>query len=215
MVRYFAIVCGCLLQLLLGSGSYADTLTVRVQDKSGQPFTGAVVEIRGGVANTIAVNSPSSGVMDQIDRQFVPHILVVDQGALVDFPNSDSIKHHVYSFSEAKRFQLKLYKGKQPEPLLFDRPGVVALGCNIHDWMVGYIYVAESKTFARSDSEGVVSFELPPGQYQVVVWHPRFREKDVRRVQDVLLDNKAHMSFKLKQSLYPLQNHQVDEFEDY
>jgi hypothetical protein len=92
----------------------------------------------------------------------------------VSFPNRDDIRHQVYSFSPAKRFELRLYKGTPSEPVLFDKPGLVVLGCNIHDWMVGYIYVTDDPWFAVSDATGTLHLDaLPAGRYQVTLWHPQ------------------------------------------
>lgn len=110
--------------------------------------------------------------MDQIDKEFVPLVVPVQVGAAVSFPNKDNIRHHVYSFSPAKRFELKLYSGVPAKPVVFDRPGPVTLGCNIHDWMVGYIYVVDTPWFGKTSADGVASFELPAGDYVVKVWHP-------------------------------------------
>lgn len=113
-------------------------------------------------------------IMDQSDQQFAPHVLAVRTNTLVRFPNSDNIRHHVYSFSPAKRFELRLYHGSTAEPVLFDQPGRVALGCNIHDSMLGYIYVVDSQWFAVSDAEGRLSIkDVPPGDYQLQIQHPR------------------------------------------
>jgi len=106
----------------------------------------------------------------------------------VDFPNHDSIRHHVYSFSPAKRFELPLYIGQPAAPVQFDTPGVVVLGCNIHDWMIAYVYVADSPYYTRSGEDGMASLgPLPAGRYQVRVWHPRLAgaEADTARALDV------------------------------
>ncbi|MBI2803059.1 MAG: methylamine utilization protein [Gammaproteobacteria bacterium] len=119
-------------------------------------------------------SQPPQATVDQIDKEFVPHVTVVSVGTLVNFPNKDQIRHQVYSFSPAMRFELPLYAGIPAKPLLLDRSGVVTLGCNIHDWMTGYIFVAESPWFAKSGADGVAAIEaLPAGRYRLVVWHPR------------------------------------------
>ena len=102
-------------------------------------------------------------VMDQLDRAFVPDLLVVPVGSTVSFPNSDSVSHQIYSFSSAKRFQLPLYRGKPYPPVLFDQTGVVTLGCNIHDEMLAYLVVTDAPYFGRSDRAGSWSAELGPG----------------------------------------------------
>ena len=78
-------------------------------------------------------------IMNQIDKQFAPHVLVVQSGTDISFPNADNLFHHVYSFSPTKQFELKLYKEFTAEPLRFEQAGIVDIGCNIHDWMLGYI----------------------------------------------------------------------------
>src|SRR5207244_3930054 len=100
-------------------------------------------------------------------------------GSPVSFPNRDDVRHHVYSFSPAKRFDLPLYVGTPAKPVVFDTPGVVIIGCNIHDWMVGYIYVSESPYFATTDADGRADLTgLPPGRYTARVWHPQLAGAD-------------------------------------
>jgi hypothetical protein len=103
----------------------------------------------------------------------VPYVEPVFVGWNVRFPNSDNIRHQVYSFSPAKRFELPLYGGQDAESVLFDQPGVVVLGCNIHDWMVAYVYVSKTPYFAKTEATGTATIEdLPPGDYTARVWHP-------------------------------------------
>jgi hypothetical protein len=126
--------------------------------------------------------------MDQHDKTFVPLVLAVPVGTAVSFPNRDNIRHHVYSFSRAKRFELPLYIGTPAAPVVFDRPGVVVLGCNIHDWMVGYIYVADTPYVAKTAEDGRARLaELPPGTYEVRVWHPRMRIESARTARTVVV----------------------------
>jgi hypothetical protein len=111
--------------------------------------------------------------MDQRNLAFVPRVLVVPTGSSVSFPNSDSVSHQVYSFSPAKKFQLPLYKGERHPPVTFERDGLVVLGCNIHDEMVGYIYVTRAPWFGTTDSAGTLHLAgLPAGNYQLVLWSP-------------------------------------------
>jgi len=113
--------------------------------------------------------------MDQYDRRFVPHLLVVRTGTPVEFPNSDEIAHHVYSFSHPNQFKLPIYKGDAYPPLTFDESGLVILGCNIHDNMLGYILVVDTPVFAKTDESGRASFELDEAG-RVSVWSPRIRD---------------------------------------
>ncbi len=109
----------------------------------------------------------------QENKKFLPDVLAVTTGTEVLFPNHDAVRHHVYSFSPAKKFELKLYKGTPSTPVLFDQPGVVVLGCNIHDLMVGWLLVVETPYFAKTDALGRASFaDVPPGSYQLRTWHP-------------------------------------------
>jgi hypothetical protein len=119
----------------------------------------------------------------------------------VIFPNHDNVRHHVYSFSPAKRFELPLYAGVPAQPVVFDTPGVVVLGCNIHDWMVGYIYVSESPYFAKTRADGkAVIADLPPRNYVVRVWHPQLEggEAATKRSVDVTGKRRVDVEWTLK-----------------
>jgi plastocyanin len=125
-----------------------------------------------------ATKPPVAVTIAQVNKQFEPYVTAIRVGTAVDFPNRDDILHNVYSFSKAKPFQLPLYKDKPPEPVIFDNPGVVILGCNIHDWMVAYVYIADTPHFAKTGGDGrVVLTELPPGSYLIRVWHPRKKRR--------------------------------------
>ena len=157
--------------LLLSTSPHAASLQAELVDSQGQPLANAVLSLHSAVAPKVA---PAATVMDQISQQFAPNVLAVRSGTAVSFPNSDNIRHHVYSFSLAKRFELRLYQGTPSEPVIFDTPGVVVLGCNIHDWMVGYVYVTDDPWFAVSDAQGKLNLEqLPAGTYTVSLWHPQ------------------------------------------
>jgi hypothetical protein len=116
--------------------------------------------------------------MDQVDKQFVPHLLVIPAGTAVRFPNHDRIHHHVYSFSRGKSFDLPLYRDDEPPPVTFDQPGAVRIGCNIHDWMSGVILVVPTSYFAVTDATGSFTLEdLPLGRHTLVAWHERSERK--------------------------------------
>lgn len=161
--------------VLGAAGACAATLQAELVDAQQQPLADAVISLRGPLGQ--ASPSPADGLMDQRNKQFVPHVLAVRTGTAVSFPNSDDIRHQVYSFSPAKRFELRLYQDTPSEPVLFDKPGVVVLGCNIHDWMLGYVYVTDDPWFGVSDEQGRVALaQLPPGRYAVTLWHPSVPE---------------------------------------
>jgi plastocyanin len=146
-----------------------------VTDDKGKPVEDAVVSLIS-LAAPAAAPATTTAVMDQHDREFVPHVLPVYVGARLSFPNRDNIRHHVYSFSAPKKFELPLYIGTPASPVNFDKPGVVALGCNIHDWMLAYIYVLTTPHFAKTAADGKARLDgLTPGAYEARVWHPRLR----------------------------------------
>jgi plastocyanin len=145
-----------------------------VHDDRGAPMANAVVSL----TPTAPAPMPRGpvAVMDQHNKEFVPHVLAVGVGTPVSFPNRDNIRHHVYSFSSAKKFELPLYIGTPAAPVVFDKPGAVVLGCNIHDWMVGYVYVVPTPYFAKTGEDGQARVtDVPPGAYEVRAWHPRMK----------------------------------------
>jgi plastocyanin len=161
--------------------SFAGSAEIRIRDISGTPLANAVVSLvpADGSAPPPAAPAPSDAPvavasMDQRNVQFAPNVLAVRRGEAVDFPNSDQIRHHVYSFSEAKRFELRLYSGVPAEPVIFDKTGTVVLGCNIHDDMVGFIRVLDTPWFSTTGDDGLGRIaNVPPGRYRVELWHPR------------------------------------------
>jgi plastocyanin len=188
-----------------GAGAAADIAAV-VRDQAGAPVVDAVVvAVRAG-APPPAVR-PGREVVDQIDREFVPYVKAIVVGSQVFFPNKDNIRHHVYSFSPVKTFELPLYSGTPANPVVFDRPGVVTIGCNIHDWMIAHIYVSESPYFGTTRAPGTVTLEnLPPGTYTVRVWHPRMQGAEAATAQSVTVGaTPASVSWQLtlRQELRP------------
>ena len=151
------------------------SVSITVQSPDGRPVPGAVVTVRSlGIEGH--PNAPVRAVMDQINRAFEPDLLVIPVGSTVEFPNSDSVSHQIYSFSPAKRFQMPLYRGNPNPPERFDQAGIVTLGCNIHDEMLAYLVVTDAQYFGRTDTAGSWSAELPRGKYRVSVWHPRMND---------------------------------------
>jgi plastocyanin len=165
---------------------HAAELRVLVKDHHGKLVADAVVLATPVDAKNAQRAKPPADTVDQVDKQFVPYVKPVFVGSKVRFPNSDHIRHQVYSFSPAKKFELPLYGGTDAPPVVFDKPGVVVLGCNIHDWMVGYIYVSETPFFAKTEAAGSAAIDdMPPGEYTVRVWHPNMEhgeETTARRV---------------------------------
>ncbi len=160
-----------LLCLLLALPAQAATLAVEVRDNDDRPLGDAVVFLESASARRQLRALPKAE-MAQVAKQFTPQVLVVTVGTEVDFPNRDTVRHHVYSFSPVKKFELKLYIGTPTKPVLFDQAGIAVLGCNIHDLMVGWIVIVDTPYFGRSTDTGRVQLELPPGAYRLRTWHP-------------------------------------------
>jgi plastocyanin len=162
---------------------------ITVTDQQGLPLEDAVVEL---VDPANIKFSQKKAEVKQQDLTFIPFVSAYQTGTAVDFPNMDKTRHHVYSFSPAKVFELKLYANKPEAPVVFDQAGIIALGCNIHDYMQAYIYVGDSQFLQVSNSKGQVSFnDLPDGNYQLKLWHP-WQNADWVAQQVQIKDGQTH-----------------------
>lgn len=195
----------------------AGELTVTVLDTERQATANIVV-----FATPLDREAPPPqpnhvAIMDQVNKRFVPHILVIQRDTLVKFPNSDTIKHHVYSFSAIKTFELKLYSGEPPDPLLFEQAGIATLGCNIHDNMLGYIVVVDTPWFGKTRRDGAVTLNLPDGNYRINIWNPRLRPEDIGEDHTVMIEGKTVLDLNLQKPIRPSLRKfdDVDEFEEY
>ncbi|HTE13792.1 MAG TPA: methylamine utilization protein [Burkholderiales bacterium] len=181
----------------------AASVDVAVVDAGGKPVADAVIYAlprSGG-----ALPKPSRGAsIAQVDKQFSPRVTVVQTGTPITFPNRDTVRHHVYSFSPAKPFEIKLYVGSPPEPIVFDKPGDVVLGCNIHDDMHAFVYVVDTPYFAKSDAAGnAVISGLPAGEFNVAIWH--FAQAAPVRSQRIVLRDEPRLPAKFTISVRPLE----------
>ncbi|MDC8756700.1 methylamine utilization protein [Janthinobacterium fluminis] len=161
-----------LLLLSLGAGAaHASGIAVQVRDGAGQALADVVVyaEPEGAAAP----RTMRAGSIEQKGLKFLPLVTVVQTGSSVAFPNNDKVRHHIYSFSPAKKFDQKLYAGIAASPQVFDKAGVVVLGCNIHDKMLAYVKVVDTPYFAKTDGAGAARIELPGGKYVLRAWHFR------------------------------------------
>ena len=191
--RFLAFAAG----LSLAAPLAAATLTVRVIDSAGRPVKDAVVTLYP----SSGARSPRPGghyVISQQNLQFHPFLTIVPVDADISFPNLDNTKHHVYSFSPAKRFELKLFAKDQSRTVHFETAGVVALGCNIHDQMSAFIVVTDSAWTARTNAKGMVEFgDAPSAPGRVVVWHPYLRAPN-GTMQQALAPNQRSASFQVR-----------------
>ena len=156
--------------------THAASVNVVVTDGAGKPLADAVVMLEP-TGTHLPVKPMQGARIAQRDRQFSPQVSVVTVGTAVMFPNQDTVRHHVYSFSPAKTFQIKLYAGVPHTPIVFDKPGVAVLGCNIHDSMIAWVVVTDTPLWARSAADGLAHVaEVPPGSYEMQVWHASLAE---------------------------------------
>jgi len=150
---------------------HSGSIEATVRDRTGAPVSDAVVYAIGNGARPAPAKRQA--IIDQQNKQFVPYVTAIQMGTAVMFPNKDNIRHHVYSFSPAKRFELPLYTGVPAEPVVFDKVGFVTLGCNIHDWMIAYVAVLPTPYFQVTGKEGRAALKnVPAAQYTIEVWHP-------------------------------------------
>jgi plastocyanin len=156
--------------------AHAADLDVQVRGADGAPVAGAVVSVHLTGRATPRPRAAGPYMVDQQDIQFHPFVTVVPVGASVMFMNHDPVRHHVYSFSPAKKFELKLASRQQNQSVLFDKPGIVPLGCNIHDRMIAYLDVVDTPWARTADANGhVVLRDIPAGAVTISVWHPYLR----------------------------------------
>jgi len=179
-------------------------VTVAVRGPNGQPIANAVVIVHLVGRGTPPARPGAGYAVRQQNIQFAPFLTVVPVNADVSFPNFDQVRHQVYSFSPAKRFELKLYAREQNRTVRFDRAGPVSLGCNIHDQMTAFIYVTDSAYTARTDASGNVSLPgVPQGAVTISVWHPYLRAPGNQVSRQINLGGGAHESFTVALRLPP------------
>lgn len=175
-----------LLATCLLAGRIAAQTDVRavIKDAKGEAVPDAVISLYaldGGAATPPAPGGPVEIV--QKDQEYLPYVTVIRVGTEVIFPNRDTIQHHIYSLSKAKRFEKPLYAPGAHESVLFDQPGIVTLGCNIHDWMVAYVVVLPTPYFAKTDASGTARVDVPAGRYRIEIWHPRLAAPEAREAR--------------------------------
>jgi plastocyanin len=179
MKALWHIVIAVLANCLPHFSACAEIVNVTVTDQSGKPVNNAIVSAYSQSKQKLPLSNPEKTIIvDQINKEFVQHVTPIQVGTAINFPNHDQIRHHVYSLSPAKNFEIPLYKGIPVEPIAFEQEGVVVLGCNIHDKMSAYIVVIDSPFFAKTEDQGRASLTLPTGEYELHFWH---RDADEQR----------------------------------
>ena len=162
----------CLL-LSLALQAHGAELTGQLTDSKGAPVVDAVVSLIPLDSPAPPVAADAHAEIAQQSQEFLPYVTVIQAGTSVVFPNRDTVQHHVYSLSKAKKFELPLYNPGEKESRVFEIAGLVTIGCNIHDWMISHLVVVPTPWFAKSDAQGAVRVEAPAGRYRLELWHPR------------------------------------------
>ena len=200
-----AIACGAALCAFIATPAYAAELRIALQDAdTGQPLENAVVEVLLPVGLQSQFSAAADYSVDQVEKEFVANVTVISVGSQVNFPNSDDILHHVYSFSPAKVFELPLYGNGQSVNFseVFEQAGVVEIGCNIHDWMLGYIYVAQTSLAVKTDANGqAVISAVPSGEFKVRIWHPRAPAGSAELEQSISFDDAQASNLRMALTL--------------
>jgi plastocyanin len=180
LVRLAALLCAC----ALAPAALADgSVQVSVKDNKGSPVADAVVSLLPLDTKPLVRPPAAPFVIAQRGEEFDPYVTALVVGSRVSFPNQDAIRHQVYSLSKTKKFEIPLYGPGAGETLTFDQPGIVTLGCNIHDWMSAHIVVLETPFFLKTAADGLATLTaLPPGRYRLDVWHPRLINEAKREV---------------------------------
>jgi plastocyanin len=193
----------------------AADLTVHVVDAHGVVVADAVVTVLPHAGNTLSAAAPppsATKIIDQKGEAFIPYVEIFRPGDHVIFHNSDHTRHHVYSFAPARQFEFVLTPGESSNPLRLDQAGVVAVGCNIHDQMITYFFVSDAPWLERTGTDGRASIgPMPPGEFDVHVWHPQLRPGQPAPLEVVKIDapgDAKDLNFKL--SLLPDPRSPVD-----
>jgi hypothetical protein len=165
--------CLALLALTTAALAGAAEFSATVKGAKGEPVADAVLSLLPLDGPVPPPDPARHYEVAQQNQEYTTFVTVVQAGSTVVFPNQDTVQHHVYSLSKAKKFELPLYNPGAKESLVFDVPGLVTLGCNIHDWMLAYLVVVPTPWFAKSDSQGAAAITAPAGRYRFELWHPR------------------------------------------
>lgn len=181
---------------LLAPALSAGELRIGLADQNGKPVGDAVVTLEPTEGISSVPGEGRTFEIVQSDQEFAPYVTVVPVGATVVFPNRDTVQHHVYSLSRPKKFEFPLYDPGKSAQLVFDQPGVITLGCNIHDWMLAYLVVVPTPHFAQSDATGQAALAAPPGNYTLEIWHPRLSRPVRQTVQ--LTDADTALTYTLR-----------------
>lgn len=176
-------------------------IEVFVTTADGQPLPNAVVTLHGQ-----GLTPPAPLDLQKIVQQnktFLPDVLLIPVGTEVSFPNEDTVRHHVYSFSAVKTFEIKLYVGTPAAPVKFEQPGIAVLGCNIHDEMIAWVVVVDTPFYAKTNQQGLVNFaDVPQGEYRLQIWHKAMMTEQAMQQQLINVSSESkHFKVEINQPL--------------
>ncbi|MHA6205891.1 methylamine utilization protein [Dyella soli] len=197
--------------LLYGRQAVAGDLLVHVADEAHRPVSDAVITLTSELAPAARHAAPAVKTIDQKNETFLPYVQVLRPGDMAVFRNSDTTRHHVYSFSPVKSFEFVLRPGESSPPLTLERVGIAAVGCNIHDHMITYLYVSDADSIAVSGVDGHATLtDLAPGRYTLHVWHPQLHPGRPEITQVVQVNEHAAPPVAITLSLLPDPRMQMD-----
>jgi len=178
--------------VIIPISSYAEEFSIIIKSPSGKTIKDAVVTLSS--KDNKKLQTGKTYKIDQINKTYVPHVTIIPAGNNISFPNKDNIRHHVYSFSETKKFELPLYEGTPTEPVTFNKSGIAVLGCNIHDWMRAYVFISDTPYYGLSGESGSVTIKnIPKGDYSLRVWHSRLKnQSDFKPTKIKVTSNQTH-----------------------
>jgi len=189
-----------------------ECIQINVQDYKGMPASDMVVYLQPLSGQQLSQSDEIVTVTQQ-NEAFAPYITVSQTKKQVNFVNQDDITHQIYSADSDNRFSFTIRAGSEHLANAFDHEAEISMGCNIHDWMSGYLLVVDTPYFAKTDAQGQVRFSLSElGQYNIVVWHPQLPTQEHRVIQPQTITQSAEYNVSLTKKLdtIPTQQHNDD-----
>jgi len=181
-ILYRLLAAPILIALSAWGQAHAANLSLQVKSTTGTPVEDVIVYLMSNKTANLPVQSANAQI-EQVDREFIPLVSVVQTGSRINFPNKDRFRHHVYSFSPAKKFEIKLYADTPSKPVLFDKAGYVVMGCNIHDNMISHLLIVDTPYFAKTDARGMARIvDVPAGDYSLIAWYYKQPDKDAQSI---------------------------------
>lgn len=192
------------LSMLSAGPALAGSLAIEVVDPAGKPVPDAVVTLAPNASTPARTTAAETHYVDQKDETFIPYVTALREGDSVVFRNSDITRHHVYSFSALEKFEYMLAPGESSAPLVMKKAGNAAVGCNIHDHMLTYLYVTKDPEMAVTDAKGRARIDgLAVGPYTAHAWHPQLRPGITLPIQGVTVAEGAPTTLRFVLALLP------------